>query len=196
MVWLCSTEYVTLFNQDVPGVPNGLLQHAELNVTLHAAFGDPKTKAAEEIRQYHHFLVGPRTDRSPPKLSASAADALEGLLESKPAPALALCTLLVGGDHGLPPRGDPELRSRLLGAQAALVSRALRTAEFGRAADLLGELQLLPGDIGQGALDALATALVSSTDPFGGGEGGKSAGDGTPPAVDGVRLEQRQQVSA
>ena len=193
LVWLCATEYLRLFN-DTPDVPKGLLQHAELNVTLHAAFDDPKTKAAEEIRQYHHFLVGPRTDRSPPKLSSSAVAVVVNLLELKPAPALALCTLLVGGDGGLPLRGDAELRSQLLGAQASLIAHALETADFGQATDFLGELQLLPGDIQEIPLDALVKALVSATDPFGGG-GGNAAGAAAGIVLsESTRLERRQQV--
>jgi zinc finger FYVE domain-containing protein 26 len=185
-----------LFPEAAADVPSGLLQHAELNVTLHAAFDDPTAvAAAEEIRQYHHLLISSRPGVSPPTLAEPAVEVLEALLETKPAAALALSNLLVGGDAGLPPHGDAALRSRLLAAQVTLVARALETVQFSQTINLLSELQVLPNDVQpdkESTLTDLVQALVANTNPF--------AADGFEDAFGAGRLvaqsRERQQVEA
>ena len=59
------------------------------------------------------------------QLRDGTVDAVKGLLASDPALGFALSDFLVGGAGGLPPRGDPELRSVLLARQVACVEGAV-----------------------------------------------------------------------
>ena len=94
------------------------------------------------------------------QLDEHTVNAVKALLASDPALGFALSDFLVGGAGGLPPRGDPELRSVLLARQVACIEDAVGTGDLGRAFQSLRCLDVKAGDVDDKRMGGILVRLT------------------------------------